>query len=89
MAVQAIHDTDRQLGNISLKLRVAVLGYLAMRIDVAHQWNHLLIFIRGNIFDLLLAVHMPMNSTHRPMLGIASTHVQKQADGKGRIFLIS
>src|SRR6266567_5122476 len=85
VAIHAIHCSYLMLGGIVLEVCRAVLRHRAMRSGEPDPRDDLPLLVGRNVFNLVAQIHVPMNSTDRPMIRITSANLQRQADGKWRV----
>src|SRR5213075_2803175 len=68
------------LVGIIFEAHSSILGNCAFLVGKSHPGDHLPFFVRGDIFNLVGQVHMPVDATRLTLHRVASANLQNQTD---------
>src|SRR5829696_6062801 len=88
VAIHAIHGAHFVFRRIVLEIRTTIFGGYAVTACEANPGNGLAFFVRGDVFNLVAEIHVPMDPADRAVGRRASADMEQEADGKRSVGFI-
>ena len=89
VAIHAVHRADRETGRVVRKPLGPKLGDYALRVHDADPGDFLPRHIGGDVLDLVLDVHVPVDAAFRPVRRVGTADFHQETEREGRVGFVA